>query len=171
MSVAENQALYRVANKQGKVLLALLYSGVQVEELALLSKTSFKDNYARVQILGEQSRILNIDAHYSLALAELCESKNDSAPIWSNLIGKDDFTQIILNAAHDAELAFPDQLSADTLRHSYITYLVSQGARLNDLELIVGHIPPRDLAEYRKVKRQGPLLELADIDLYYPLIS
>ncbi|MFQ3199223.1 MAG: succinoglycan biosynthesis transport protein ExoP [Paraglaciecola sp.] len=56
---------------------------------------------------------------------------------------------MIINAAHDAQLSFPEQLSVDVLRHTYLTFLVSQGACLNDLEQVVGYIMAIDLALYR----------------------
>ncbi|WP_158972803.1 tyrosine-type recombinase/integrase [Paraglaciecola sp. L3A3] len=169
LSAAENQALYAAANKQGKALLALVYSGLNLSEISILTKTNFTDNFSKILVSGEYARTLTLSKSYISAIKDLCELKSDADSIWSNINSENDLLQILANSAHDAEINNPEQVDVRMLRHCFITYLVAQGAKLNDLEQIVGYVSLSDLAQYRTVQRQGKLLDLADIDLNYPL--
>jgi succinoglycan biosynthesis transport protein ExoP len=65
-------------------------------------------------------------------------------------------------------MAFPEQLSLDVLRHTYLNYLISQGAKLNDIEQIAGYASPSTLALYRNVNQQEKSLALDQIKTQYP---
>lgn len=171
LSADENQSLFKVANKQGKVLLGLIYAGLSLSEISNLTKVCFAEDYSTVTIKGEHARSLMLAPQFSAALSVLCEYKLADDTIWSNIVSEDEFTQLIVNAGHDAELTFPEQLNLHILRHTYITYLIVQGARLNDIEQIVGYVSPTHLAQYRSVKRQVQAVDLASLNLVYPLFS
>ena len=104
------------------------------------------------------------------ALQVLCNNLTDEQTIWSNIKSLEDFVQLLVNIGHDAQVAFPEQLSLDVLRHTYLTYLASQGARLNDIEQLAGYTSPSDLALYRNVNQQGKLLNLEQIQTQYPFV-
>lgn len=171
LSIEQTQALFGVSNPQGKVLIGLVYSGVAFSELMLLSKSDFNQDFTQLSLPGGSARTLELSHYLSAELMKFCANKEQAESIWSHIESENDFNQIVVNAGHDAEFSFPEQLNLSVLRHSYITYLVNQGVRLNDIEQIVGRVSPSDFAQYRHVKRQGSSQNLVDIDVHYPLTA
>jgi succinoglycan biosynthesis transport protein ExoP len=170
LSTYECQALFSVANNQGKALIGLLLSGVTVNELWVIEKTNFSQHYSTLQIDSQFSRGIYIQKELAEALQVTCNKLKDEATIWSNIKSNEDFLQLLVNIGHDAQIAFPGQLSLDVLRHTYLTYLASQGARLNDIEQVAGYTSPSDLALYRNVNQQGKLLDLEQIQTQYNFV-
>jgi succinoglycan biosynthesis transport protein ExoP len=66
------------------------------------------------------------------------------------------------------DFSSPKQQSVDVFRHTHLTFLVNQGARLNHLEQFAGYIMPTELALYRGVNRQGKLIELEEVNSVFP---
>ena len=89
----------------------------------------------------------------------------------NGVLSQEDLEQLLVNTGHDAQVAFPEQLSLEVLRHTYLTYLASQGARLNDIELVAGYTSPSDLALYRNVNQKGKLFDLEQIQTQYPFVA
>ena len=170
LSADECQVLFSVANNQGKALVGLVLSGVCINELSEVKQADFIENYSQLQIRGEFSRLVIIQKSLAEALQAICKNLNDEQFIWSNIKSQEDFVQLLVNVGHDAQLAFPEQLSPDVLRHTYLTYLASQGARLNDIEQVAGYTSPSTLALYRNVNQQGKLLDLEQIQTLYPFV-
>ena len=74
-------------------------------------------------------------------------------------------------AALEGKLPDSDRISAEDLRHTYILYLVKQGARLSELERIVGKMPSKILLYYRRFKPDEADKSLDEISSVYPLFS
>ena len=170
LSVDECQLLFSVANNQGKALMGLILSGVSIDELLVLEKANFSQNYSMLQIENQFSRGINIQKELTEAVQKQCLNITKEQTIWANINSLEDFVQLLVNIGHDAQLAFPEQLSLDVLRHTYLTYLASQGARLNDIEQVAGYTSPSDLALYRNVNQQGKLVDLEQIQTQYPFV-
>jgi uncharacterized protein involved in exopolysaccharide biosynthesis len=170
LSLDECQLLFSVANKQGKVLIGLILSGVNIDELLPVTRLNFDRNYSILQLNGQFARVINIQNDLAEVLQSICINLTDEQAIWSNIKTEEDLVQLLVNIGHDAQLAFPEQLSLNVLRHTYLTYLASQGTRLNDIEQIAGFTSPSDLALYRNVNQQGKLLELEQIQTHYPFV-
>jgi uncharacterized protein involved in exopolysaccharide biosynthesis len=81
-----------------------------------------------------------------------------------------DIEGLIACAAHDAGLANPDELTADSLRHTYLTYLIRQGTRLAEIGEFVGHVAPAVFRDYARLSPPGPGLALEDIDPVFPAL-
>jgi succinoglycan biosynthesis transport protein ExoP len=171
LSLDECQLLFSVANNQGKALVGLILNGVSIAELLVLEKANFRDNYSKLQMHNQFSRVISVPKELTEALQALCTNLTDEPTIWANIKSLEDFVQLLVNIGHDAQMAFPEQLSLDVLRHTYLTYLASQGARLNDIEQVAGYTSPSDLALYRNVNQQGKLLDLEQIKTQYPFIE
>jgi succinoglycan biosynthesis transport protein ExoP len=168
LSPDDCQSLYNVANKQGKLVIGLLLSGVSVEELSDISKDDFSSEYSCLNIRGSCARKVNLHRDLQALVDSIYTQQQGADLLWSTALSRDDFTQLIINAAHDGELTFPEQLSVDVLRHTYLTFLVSQGIRLNDLEQVAGYIMPTELALYRQVNRHGKAVEPETVNAIFP---
>ena len=170
LSPVECQLLFSVANKQGKALIGLILSGVSIDELTVIEKLNFNENYSMLTLDNQFSRSINIEKELAEALHATCDTLTDEQTIWSNIKSHEDFVQLLVNIGYDAQIAFPEQLSLDVLRHTYLTYLASQGARLNDIEQVAGYTSPNALALYRNVNQQGKLLDLEQIKTQYTFV-
>jgi succinoglycan biosynthesis transport protein ExoP len=168
LSIDECQLLFSVANKQGKALIGLILSGVSIDELMVLEKANFTQSYSILHLDNQFSRDINIQKELANVLNEICHDLTDEQTIWSNIKSHKEFLQLLVNIGHDAQLAFPEQLSFNVLRHTYITYLAGQGTKLNDIEQVAGYTSPSILALYRNVNQQGKLLDLEQIQTQYP---
>ncbi|WP_297819125.1 hypothetical protein [uncultured Paraglaciecola sp.] len=170
LNIDESQKLFSVANDQGKALIGLILSGVSVDELSLIKKGDCSQDYLMLQINNQFSRIISIQKNLAEVLQALCNNLTNEQTVWSNIKSQEDFVQLLVNIGHDAQITFPDQLSLNVLRHTYLTYLASQGARLNDIEQVAGYTSPSDLALYRNVNQQGKLLDLEQVQTEYPFV-
>lgn len=104
------------------------------------------------------------------ALQIICSNLNDEQTIWSNIKSHEDFVPILINIGHDTQVTFPDQRSLEVLQHTYLTYLASQVARLNDIKQGARDTSPIDIALYRNVKQQSKLLDIAKIQTQYAFV-
>ena len=170
LNIDESQKLFSVANDQGKALIGLILSGVSVDELSLIKKGDCSQDYLMLQINNQFSRIISIQKNLAEVLQALCNNLTNEQTVWSNIKSQEDFVQLLVNIGHDAQITFPNQLSLNVLRHTYLTYLASQGARLNDIEQVAGYTSPSDLALYRNVNQQGKLLDLEQVQTEYPFV-
>jgi uncharacterized protein involved in exopolysaccharide biosynthesis len=170
LSQDECQLIFYVANNQGKVLVGLILSGVSIDELLVVKKVDFSQSYSILQIDNHFSRSINNNKELAEALQTICNGLAEEQAIWLNIKSHEDFVQLLVNIGHDAQIAFPEDLSLDVLRHTYLNYLASQGAKLNDIEKIAGNVSPSSLALYRNVNQQGTLLDLEQIQTEYPFL-
>jgi polysaccharide biosynthesis transport protein len=167
ISVAQCQQLFKVANKQAKVVMGLILSGVAPQELASLCHTDFTEDYGVLNIQGNFARQIVM----TKVIADLLRaSKSESASIWHQISSEEDFSQLITNAAFDAKISHVEQMNLQVLRNTYLNFLAEQGIRLNDLEQIAGYIAPSELAKYRQQQQTSPL-NVADADTIYPFTN
>jgi succinoglycan biosynthesis transport protein ExoP len=168
LSTEDCQGLYNVANKQGKLVIGLLLSGVSIEELTDITKEDFSSAEYCLNVPGNCARKVKLHEDLQTLVESIYTLPAAADLLWSTPLSREDFTQLVINAAHDAELTFPEQLSVDVLRHTYLTFLVNQGARLNDLEQFAGYIMPTELALYRGVKRHGKAIGFEEVNSAFP---
>ena len=57
----------------------------------------------------------------------------------------------LLYAAHDAGIDAADAVTPQTLRHTYIAFLVRQGMRFLELARLVGALPSERLSAYKRL--------------------
>ncbi|WP_232283261.1 tyrosine-type recombinase/integrase [Paraglaciecola sp. T6c] len=168
LTTDECQALYGVANKQAKAVIGLMLSGVNATELRQITKADCMIGKTKLNITGAYARQIPLAGQLITVLEQLCEGLKEDDLLWLNPLSIEDFNQLIINAAHDAELPYPEQLSGEVLRHTYLTYLVSQGVRLNDLEQLAGYLKPAELGKYRTVNRHGKSLDIEQANTMFP---
>lgn len=158
----EIRVLLEAAKLETKLAIALLLSGLNLEEIAELHAEQFDRDGDRLCIDGRNPRVLPLSKRLKLWLAETKEFPD---------LKIDDTTSLIACAAVDSGLAEPETIDASALRHTYISYLVRQGIRLSELERIVGPVPARTLAGYGRFSPPGPGLPADGVPLTYPALS
>ena len=166
ISIQEFDILIDAANTKGKQLITLLLTGLSAEEISLLHKNDMTKDIIRIK--GTSPRIIQA----SPAVRSIFSDMNQSLLGSSNQpLTLADITAILLCAVIDAGLADPNKINVDAIRHSYIIYLVQQGIRLSDLELIIGHISPTELSNYSVYSPESAGLAFKEIDLNHPALN
>ncbi|MCC6923161.1 MAG: integrase [Nitrosomonas sp.] len=158
-------ALFDSAGTKEKLLIALLLSGPSLEEIVGISRLDIDTGSGKLIIHGISPRTLPLSSiAQSLFANTACHLITPSGePLTSA-----DLKALLACAAHDAGLSGTDEITADTLRQSYIIYLVKQGIRLAELESIMGYLPPIELSAYAAYSPPGQKRPLEEINLLYP---
>ena len=167
ISNQEFDILIQAANDKGKQLITLLLSGLSLEEISLLHKDAINIDNDTLNIKGASPRSIPINP----ALKTLFSDKNFGMMDTSGQpLTAEDIASILLCSVIDAGLAGPNEINAEAIRHSYIIYLVRQGMRLSDLELIIGDISPTELSSYSDYSPPSPGRPFKEIDLIHPAL-
>lgn len=161
----EVRALAELADPATRQLIGLLLCGLTLEECAGLTERDFDLEAGRLRVPGE-GRTLDLGPGLVALL-----SSHHPQPLWlgaNGAAGVEGLAARIGLLAHDAGLAHPAEVTAGSLRHTYIRYLVRQGARLTEIERILGPVPAAELSRYAVYRPAGPGKPLPDLDLVYP---
>ena len=167
LSEQELQALYDAANEQAKLFLSLLLHGVSANELVTLTNAMFSAQ--QLTLPGVHSRSISLQGPLLQDAAKLAESSEPDDSFWHHAISLADVDAALVNSAHDAALSLPEQITLSAVRHTYLTFIVCQGVKLNDLQLVAGYTEPSALTDYRNVNRQQDLIEVEQAKTDYPL--
>lgn len=168
ISSQEINALLRTANDKTKLLVALLMSGVTLEEISAIQENDVDFDQDQLMIAGSSPRTIPLSQTVKLLFADLDFglANPSGTPLTS-----DELAALLACAVIDAGLPTADEMNADSFRHTYIIYLVKQGIRLSDLELVMGYIAPTELSSYRAYSPLGPGRSFEEINLCYPMFS
>lgn len=162
---AEVRALTAIADPASRQLIGLILGGLSPEECARLDDSAI-DLEAGIIRAGADAREIPLCPALAGELAE-----HTPRPLWSGASGGAGVEALIGRLsllAHDAGLSQPGEVSAAALRHSYICYLVRQGARLTEIERVIGTLPAAELGRYGAYSPAGPAKPLGAVDLCYP---
>ena len=151
--------------------MSLIMGGVSISELTTLMVDDVDLQEATLHVKGEYPRQIKLTELCLEKLTAIIENKQPESPLWPESLDQQQFDQMMINMAHDAGLAYPEQFSLAALRHTYLTYLVGIGARLNDLEQVAGFVSPAQLGLYRQVNRRGDPVDIEHLDTQYPFDS
>ena len=141
--------------KRNLAMLELMYaSGIRVSELVSLNikDINYEESYIRCLGKGSKERLITIHEHakstllnYMCEIRPLLASHKNAAPFENALflnnrgrrITRQGFWLIIKRCAAMAQL--PTNLTPHTLRHSFATHMIQNGAPLRFLQEILGH--------------------------------
>ncbi len=158
--------LFQAGNNKEKQLMALLLSGLTLDEITLLDPQCFDLENNQLSILGKYSRKIPLHP----ALRRLVEARGyNLSGASGHALNLDDLAVLLTCTIVDAGLTAAEGISADALRQTYLIYLVRQGMRLSDLEQIVGHITSTELTTLSQFAPLGPKLAALAVNLFYPL--
>ncbi|GAA0855188.1 hypothetical protein [Aliiglaciecola litoralis] len=169
LSNMECEALFKVANRDGKVAMSFIMAGVSPEEMLQIQVGDIDVAAELLLLAGDYPRSVPLSPLCIDHIVAMTANKDPQSDFWAQRLDVEQFDQMMINMAHDAGLAYPEQFSLAALRHTYLTYLVSMGARLNDLEQVAGYVSPGELSLYRQVNRRGEPVNIEDLNTQYPL--
>lgn len=171
LSTDEVTALWNAASDQGRIVVAGLLNGLSAAELAILRGSDLDRDTGTLQTAGDAPRLLHLSEGLRAAL-EGCPAR-EAGPLLGEpgraAFSSADLEGLIAAAAHDSGLSNPGEVGSDVLRHTYLAFLVRQGARFSDLPRVVGHIAPAAYSLYGPLSPPGPARPLDQIRLEYPL--
>jgi succinoglycan biosynthesis transport protein ExoP len=167
LSSHQLRILLNASNLKGKQLISLLLSGLSLDEAASLKTGQIDLEMATITVAGSMPRTLGISNSLKALFAQ-----SGGHPAWDadNPIASDDLTATLLCAAVDSGLPNPGEITAEAIRHSYITYLVRQGLRLSDLEQITGYLEPSVISSYSAYSPPQQGRGIDDIELLHPAL-
>ena len=173
LSDEELAALYRHANSDGKRVLGLLLSGVAPAELEALTTAAIDEQNAILHLGGQFARTLPLLNEVLSRLVELAVHLPEGASLWRTPDGRPltlgDLRTLPQQAAIDAKLEHAVEVSVEAIRHSYLAYLVGQGGRLNELEMLVGYLSPSELTQLRPYGEGVAAEPVEHVETRYPL--
>ena len=153
------------AGDKEKLLIALLLSGATLEEITMIKQEDIDADNGKLMIHGKSPRVLPLSPVLkSLFASDTCRLTDSSG----DLLSEEDLAALLTCAIADADLSESGEINADSLRQTYLIYLVKQGIRLAELEKIAGYIPPKILSSYSLYQPAGSKRSYDEIDLVYP---
>ncbi|SFW13194.1 Uncharacterized protein involved in exopolysaccharide biosynthesis [Nitrosovibrio sp. Nv17] len=159
------KTLLKAANPRARQMIGLLLSGLDMDEIVALKPEWIDLETGTLSIAGRTPRILPLSGGLR-SLLEQTEGRVAWNPGDPDL--RIDLSAALVCAAVDSGLPDPESVTAWTIRHSYIVYLVRQGIRLSDLERIVGHVEPAAMSSYSRYSPQQPGRLLEEVELFHP---
>lgn len=167
LSSLQLRVLLNASTLKGKQLIALLLSGLTIEDVASLRTEQIDLKMATITVTGRVPRTLTINRSLKLLFEQ-----SGGYPVWTSdrLVSSKDLAASLFSAATDSGLPNLMEINAEAIRHSYILYLVRQGLRLSDLEQIVGYLEPLVISYYSSYSPLQKDLGINDIELLHPAL-
>ncbi|PPD34680.1 MAG: integrase [Methylomonas sp.] len=157
LNPAEVLALFEVAEPPMQAIISLIMNGLSLAEILSLTPDCLNLDTLMILIPGKRNVLMT---------ATVAECLNNGH-VFDKLPNPDDINTLLCCAAIDSGLAQPEQISGDTLRFTYMLFLIRQGIKLADLTKIVGSLPPNQLIELGRYSPAESGLPLEKIDLDY----
>jgi uncharacterized protein involved in exopolysaccharide biosynthesis len=161
----EVEALWELADDPERQLLGLLLCGLDVAEIGALEPQDFDLHAGEIRVPTDARRV-----PLPRSLAALF-ARAEPLPDWASAAAADELAQRVPLLALDAGLAHAHEVTADALRHTYLAYLVRQGARLTELHRVAGRMDSAVIQRYAPLSPAGASRPLAQVDLTYPLLA
>lgn len=147
--------------------LALMLHGLSPEEIANLSTDDLDVNGGFLTLSGQNPRMLNL----SPGLRRWLGDPGSNRAWQPGHCLAEELNAGIAVAVNDAGLEHQADISLEAIRHTYILYLVQQGAKLSELASLVGPISNSQLATYAGYSPSGPNKPLNQINLIHPVLA
>jgi succinoglycan biosynthesis transport protein ExoP len=170
LTPAEASALLRGSDADAQRAVVLLLSGLSIAEALALRWRDVDGREAAVRVVGATPRTVPLAAGAITLLGERATDAEafvlpgaGGAPLtMQELAGQ------LLVAAHDAGVERPQEVTPEALRHTYVAFLVRQGARLADVTRWVGALDADLLSAYSQLAPRGERIETGAVQRFFP---
>jgi polysaccharide biosynthesis transport protein len=163
----EIAALLQVANDEGRLLMVALFSGLTVEEIIGLGWDDVDLDAGTIKVPGRSARLLHLREPLR---GQISARQAAQQPTPSPASSVDEAADLVMCAAYDAGLSDAHEVTPAILRHTYVTFLLQQGARFADIGRIVGRLPQEELAAYMRLAPARARVALEQVDLIPPAL-
>ena len=147
--------------------MAALFRGLTVEEIVGLRWDDLDLDAGTIKVPGKSPRVL----HLTEPLRDLISARRAAQqPAPSPASSADEAADLVMCAAYDSGLADAHEVTPGILRHTYVAFLLQQGARFADIGRIVGRLPQEELASYMRFAPAQARMPLEQLDLILPAL-
>ena len=158
----EIAALLQAANDEGRLLIVALFTGLTVEEIIGLRWDDLDLDAGTIKVPGRSPRLL----HLTEPLRGLISARRaGQQPAPRPASSADEAADLVMCAAYDAGLSDAHEVTPAILRHTYVAFLLQQGARFADIGRIIGRLPQEELAAYMRLAPAQMRVPLEQVDL------
>jgi integrase len=156
-------------------LLACLLCGLSAEEAGALRVGDLDGAAGRLTVPGEAPRVLALSAPLlTLLVASAGSGASPQQPLLSvsgQALAAADVASVVTSSAFDAGLEQPQSVTPESLRHTYVAFLVRQGLRFGDLGRLVGRLSSEQLNALGPLAPPGERRPLAEIEALMPAVA
>jgi uncharacterized protein involved in exopolysaccharide biosynthesis len=163
----EIAALLQAANDEGRLLMVALFSGLTVEEIIGLGWDDVELDAGTIKVPGRSARLLHLREPLR---GQISARRAAQQPTPSPASSVDEAADLVMCAAYDAGLPDAHEVTPAILRHTYVAFLLQQGARFADIGRIVGRLPQEELAAYMRLAPTRARMPLEQVDLILPAL-
>ena len=172
LTVIEVAAMLRAADPDTRRALVLLLSGVSPQEAIALHWRDLDVAAGTLRIGGDAGRTVPLSAGAATLFERPAGDDRQVLPGPSRGGATlESLTAQLLCAAHDAGIESVQDASPAAVRHSYIAFLVRQGARFADLTRWVGALDAELLSAYSTLAPAGERLDGTAIRRDFPALD
>ena len=164
LSRKDIEKLLDSADLRTRQSIALLLCGLTADEITRLDASHFDMNQEIIFSPPPHRRKLPLAPRLKTWMAA-----SGGAPLVPT--SEEELAKTIYLTAIEAGLPDPEMVSPETLRHTYLLYLLRQGLKLVDLEKVVGPIPLEDLTKYRRYIPEDKDASTSTIALVHPCLQ
>jgi uncharacterized protein involved in exopolysaccharide biosynthesis len=173
LTATEVAALLKGADDVTRRAVVLLLSGLGSDELLSLRWGDIDRDAAVARIGGAAPRQVPLPP---AALPLLGESAADPSSPVLGVAGRDlpaasALATQLLMAAHDAGIEGAQEIGPAALRHTYLAFLVRQGARFADIARRAGPLDAEQLAAYSQLAPAGERREAQAVEWVFPVLA
>jgi uncharacterized protein involved in exopolysaccharide biosynthesis len=173
LTAAEATALLAGADADARGAAALLLSGLTTEEALAACWRDVDAGATVIRVGGAQPRqvplapgvLTLLDGRPDDAAARLLRSA-DGSPLDAEALAAR-----LLVAAHDAGIEQAHEVSPKALRHTYLAFLVRQGARFADITRVAGALDSDLLSAYSQLAPAGARVEANAVNWVFPALG
>ncbi len=172
LTTGEHRALFDVADRDLRAAIALLSTGLTAQEVVQLCCGDIDRDAGVAKVTGAAQRQLSIPPNVLALLPD--DGQSSDSPVVTARNGapmsEADLDAALLYAAHDAAIEHADEVTANSIHHTYVAYLVRQGVRFSELVKLVGDLRADLLAAYGKMTPAGPRQSIEHVDRVLPVM-
>jgi uncharacterized protein involved in exopolysaccharide biosynthesis len=172
LTTQEAAALLAGADADARRAAVLLLCGLSPDEARQLRWSDVDAAGAAIEVAGAHRRQVAVPAP---VLARLGAPAAADAPVLCGADGEPvdaaALAASLLVAAHDAGIEQAQQVTPEALRHTYLAFLVRQGARFADITRWVGPLAPEALSAYSPLAPAGVRAEAQAVQRLYPALA
>jgi integrase len=166
--------LWNSADRQGRLIVALLFTGIAPGELGMIRGRDLDREHGFVDVPGASARrVTLVEPLRSELTSLLADPANDPAqPIIADGTGQS-LSEAAIDTqlaccAHDAGLRQPESVTAGALHFTYAAYLARQGIRMAALHTIVGRLSGEWTNELLRLSPPAGLVDTSAVERTYP---
>lgn len=161
---SELESLFDHADLRTRQAIALLLSGLKPEEVIRLDASCFDLSQGQLLVPPPDRRPIPLAPRLLTWL-----SASGGAPLVPSR--GEELTKLLYLAAVEARLTEPETITPETIRHTYLVYLIRQNVRLSELEKVAGTLPLSILSAYGRLLPPGEARPLEEVERIHPCLK